>query len=63
MQKVPYMAVIGGREAEGDTVAVRVRGAGRKQEVISRDELATRVAEQVRTRTLQVGFEAPQEPA
>ncbi|HEX2079912.1 MAG TPA: threonine--tRNA ligase [Longimicrobium sp.] len=58
MQKVPYMAVIGAREAEGGTVAVRVRGAGRKQEVLSRDEFAARLLDQVRTRTLQVGFEA-----
>jgi hypothetical protein len=40
-------------------VAVRVRGAGRKQEVLARDELAARILDQVRTRTLQVGFEAP----
>jgi threonyl-tRNA synthetase len=57
MQKVPYMAVIGGREAEGGTAAVRVRGAGKKQEVVDRAELADRILEQVRTRTLQVGFE------
>ncbi|HEY0014982.1 MAG TPA: threonine--tRNA ligase [Longimicrobium sp.] len=56
MQKVPYMAVIGGREAAGGTAAVRVRGAGRKQEVVARDELAARIVEQVRTRTLRVGF-------
>ena len=57
LQKVPYMAVVGAREAEAGTVAVRVRGAGRKQEVLARDEFAARVLEQVRTRTLQVGFE------
>jgi threonyl-tRNA synthetase len=57
-QKVPYMAVIGGREAENGTVAVRVRGAGRKQEVLDRAALVERILEQVRTRTLQVGFEA-----
>ncbi len=34
MMKVPYMAVIGKREAEGDTVAVRVRGEGKKQEIV-----------------------------
>ena len=55
--KVPYMAVIGAREAEGGTVAVRVRGAGRKQEVVERGILCDRVAEQNRSRTLQVGFE------
>jgi threonyl-tRNA synthetase len=55
--KVPYMAVIGGREAEGGTAAVRVRGAGRKQEVLERGVLTDRVLQQARTRTLQVGFE------
>jgi threonyl-tRNA synthetase len=56
-QKVPYMAVIGAREAEGGSAAVRVRGAGKKQEVLERAELAERILAQVRSRTLQVGFE------
>ncbi len=56
-QKVPYMAVIGAREAEGGTAAVRVRGAGRKQEVLARDELIHRVRVQVETKSLHVGFE------
>src|SRR3989449_3443693 len=30
--KVPYMAVVGQREAEAGTVAVRVRGSGKEQE-------------------------------
>ena len=34
MWKVPYMAVVGQREADGDSLAVRVRGAGNKQEVM-----------------------------
>ncbi len=55
--KVPYMAVIGGREAESGTAAVRVRGAGRKQEIVERGVLADRILHQARTRTLQVGFE------
>jgi threonyl-tRNA synthetase len=58
-QKVPYMAVIGGREAEGGTVAVRVRGAGRKQEVISRADFIHRLKEQIESRTLHVGFDDP----
>ncbi|HEX6747392.1 MAG TPA: threonine--tRNA ligase [Longimicrobium sp.] len=62
LQKVPYMAVIGGREAEAGTVAVRVRGAGRKQEVLDRRALADRILEQVKSRTLQVGFDEA-EPA
>jgi threonyl-tRNA synthetase len=56
-QKVPYMAVIGGREAEAGTAAVRVRGAGRKQLVLDRAEFIARVLEQDRSRTLSVGFE------
>jgi threonyl-tRNA synthetase len=55
--KVPYMAVIGGREVENGTVAVRVRGAGRKQEIVERGVLADRIGVQARTRTLQIGFE------
>lgn len=54
--KVPYMAVIGGREAESGNVAVRVRGAGRKQEVLVRDEFKRRLQEQIASRTLRVGF-------
>jgi threonyl-tRNA synthetase len=56
-QKVPYMAVVGGREAESGTAAVRVRGAGRKQEVLERGELVRRIAAQIETKTLHVGFE------
>jgi len=37
MQKVPYMAVVGEREAEAGTVAVRRRGAGKKQEIMPRE--------------------------
>ncbi len=50
--KVPYMAVVGQREAEAGTVAVRVRGAGNKQEVLPIEEFAARVAAQVRSRAL-----------
>jgi threonyl-tRNA synthetase len=52
MQKVPYMAVIGQREAEAGTVALRVRGTGTKQDVIPVDELMARVVDRVRTRAL-----------
>jgi threonyl-tRNA synthetase len=54
--KVPYMAVIGEREAESGNVAVRVRGAGRKQEVLSRAEFIERLRQQIASRSLQVGF-------
>jgi len=52
--KVPYMAVIGGREAEAGTVAVRKRGAGRKQEVIPAGELIERITTEIARRTLEV---------
>ncbi len=52
VQKVPYMAVIGQREAESDSVALRVRGAGKKQEVLPVGEFLARVTEEVRTRAL-----------
>ena len=51
-QKVPYMAVLGKREAEGGTVAVRKQGAGSKQEVIARNEFVARLKEQIRTKAL-----------
>ena len=50
--KVPYMAIVGQREAESDSLALRVRGAGKKQEVIPADAFVARIAEEVRTRAL-----------
>ena len=50
--KVPYMAVVGQREAEAGSVAVRLRGAGNKQEVIPVEEFVARVRAQVKGRTL-----------
>ncbi len=41
--KVPYMAVIGERESEAGTVAVRERGEGKKQEVMPREEFVERL--------------------
>ncbi len=52
VQKVPYMAVVGQREADAGTVAVRTRGAGNKQEVLPLAEFMARLTEQVRTRAL-----------
>jgi threonyl-tRNA synthetase len=52
MAKVPYMAVVGQREADGGTVALRIRGAGKKQEIVLVAEFVARVAEEVRTRAL-----------
>lgn len=52
MQKVPYMAVVGEREAEAGTVAVRRRGAGNKQEIMARGEFVERLRGEIRTRAL-----------
>jgi threonyl-tRNA synthetase len=52
LQKVPYMAVIGEREAETGTVAVRSRGSEKKQEVMDRAEFVARLQEEIRTRAL-----------
>ncbi|MGH7613289.1 MAG: threonine--tRNA ligase, partial [Gemmatimonadales bacterium] len=52
VQKVPYLAVVGQREADAGTVAVRVRGAGKKQVVMPAPEFVARLGEEVRTRSL-----------
>ena len=55
IMKVPYMAVLGKREAEAGQVAIRVRGAGKKQEVVPVDDFVARLVEEVRTRALTPG--------
>ncbi|MBI4409602.1 MAG: threonine--tRNA ligase [Gemmatimonadetes bacterium] len=50
--KVPCMAVIGKREADAGTVAVRRRGTGRKQEVMPRPELIARLRRELESRAL-----------
>ncbi len=52
LQKVPYLAVIGKREAEAGTVAVRKRGAEKKQVVMPVNEFVEQVAEEDRSRAL-----------
>ncbi len=52
LHKIPYMAVVGEREALDSTVAVRERGKGKKQEVMSRDNFVSLVEEKIRTRSL-----------
>ncbi len=52
--KVPYMAVVGQREVEADSLAIRIRGTGKKQDVVKVDDFIARVAEQVRNRTLEL---------
>jgi threonyl-tRNA synthetase len=51
--KVPYMAVIGRREAEQRTVTLRRRGAEKQQESLALDALVSRLAEEIRTRALE----------
>jgi threonyl-tRNA synthetase len=50
--KVPYMAVLGRREAESGTVAVRTRGAGKKQDVVAINEFIERVRIEIASRAL-----------
>lgn len=50
--KIPYMAVVGGREAEEGSVAVRTRGAGSKQEVTPLAEFVKRVQSEIESRSL-----------
>jgi len=52
LQKIPYMAVIGQREAEAGSAAVRSRGAGNKQVVLATLEFVAKLQEEVRTRSL-----------
>jgi threonyl-tRNA synthetase len=52
LQKTPFVAVIGQREADAGTIAVRVRGAGNKQEIVTVEDFVARVQEAVRTRAL-----------
>jgi threonyl-tRNA synthetase len=52
MQKVPYMAVIGQREAESDSIALRVRGVGKKQEVMPVGAFLERLRGEVGSRAL-----------
>ncbi len=50
LHKVPYLAVIGGREAEAGTVAVRTRGSAQKQDVMAQHEFLNLLLDQIRTR-------------
>jgi threonyl-tRNA synthetase len=52
VHKVPYMAVVGKREAEADSIALRVRGAGKKQEVITVADFLARVEDELAMRAL-----------
>lgn len=50
--KIPYMAIIGRREADADSIALRVRGAGKKQEVLGVADFIALVEDQLATRAL-----------
>src|SRR6266508_4481069 len=50
--KVPYMAVVGQREAEAHSVAVRVRGAENKQVVMPVGEFVEKLKAEVHSRSL-----------
>jgi threonyl-tRNA synthetase len=50
LMKVPYLAVVGQREADSGTVAVRTRGAGNKQEVVPVADFKERLLSEIRTR-------------
>ena len=52
LQKLPYLLVIGDREIEAGTVAVRARRAETKQVVMLLDEFAEKVLDEVRNRAL-----------
>jgi threonyl-tRNA synthetase len=50
--KVPYMGVVGEREAADGTVAVRKRGAGKKQDVMDRQRFVDLIVDEIRSRAL-----------
>ncbi|HSG81406.1 MAG TPA: threonine--tRNA ligase, partial [Gemmatimonadota bacterium] len=52
LQKIPYLGVIGQREADAGTVAVRKRGADKKQVVMPVAEFVAQIAEENRSRAL-----------
>ena len=52
VMKIPYAAVIGKREAESGSVALRARGTGKKQEVLLVEALIERLRSEIDTKTL-----------
>ncbi|HUQ48543.1 MAG TPA: threonine--tRNA ligase [Gemmatimonadaceae bacterium] len=50
--KIPYMAIVGKREAESDSIALRIRGAGKKQDVMTVTDFIEVVKGQIETRAL-----------
>jgi len=54
LQKVPYVLVVGDRELEAGTVAVRARGAEKKQEVMPLEAFVERARSVIETRSLEL---------
>ncbi len=52
LQKIPYLLVVGDREIEAGTVAVRARGAKRKQEIVRLDDFVSRARARVEEKAL-----------
>ena len=52
LRKIPYMGVIGEREASQGNVAVRRRGAAKKQEILDREDFKKQILDEIRTRAL-----------
>jgi threonyl-tRNA synthetase len=50
--RVPYMAVVGKREADSGTIALRIRGAGKKQDIVGVDDFIARVVREKKERAL-----------
>jgi threonyl-tRNA synthetase len=50
LQKVPYILVVGDKEIENDTVAVRARGMGKAKFGVAFDEFATSISEEIARR-------------
>ncbi|MFQ5535904.1 MAG: threonine--tRNA ligase [Gemmatimonadota bacterium] len=57
--KIPYMAVVGEREARDGTAAVRRRGAGKKQEVMDREAFVAHVVKEIDEKRLSDSGDAP----
>ena len=53
--KIPYMVVVGPREVEQGTLAVRTRGAGKKQEILPAEAFLERVLDESRRKSLALG--------
>lgn len=56
LMKIPYLAIVGKREAEEGTVALRARGTGNKQDTLSIAALVAKLGEENRTRALPAEF-------